>query len=146
MVNEHEAVTADGVVVGVGDWVFYKFELVQIQRIEKGKIHGVSSGSFSYGGNSLCNSCASLTLANNCLCSTFRYYYDKIHATNDNSLNYPDISNKFVELWINACVAVETEKGESEALCQKADNFYQQILNATAASKEVFVEGVRLHR
>ena len=83
------------------DWVLHDYKVKQITSMEYGKIRNVSDGSFSHGSLDLTPWVRPLTLRNLCFATNFDYHYCAIKEVEKGAnLNWPDIHNKLVALWL----------------------------------------------
>jgi hypothetical protein len=90
-----------------GDWLYYEFELSQVDD------NGVTNGAV-YTGCSIDRHRSELDFAVQPLdmrikriSESFRTSYDKLHQLNCNSLNYPELHALWVRMWVEFCNGVQ---------------------------------------
>ena len=115
----------------VGDWVLFEFSLVQIRGMDGPKIQEVNDGLFTTGGHYLNDRVRLLTMRTKVISEEFEQTSKDIHATDNNQLNYPDIHNKLVDLWIEACDTLPSPKEKKlQKIYTRLREFKDNILSA----------------
>ena len=110
----------------VKDWCFCEFELVQIQKIEDGQIHGVTDGYIDHGGN-LTNECFPLNFEVILISEKFRDYWNAIIKT-----CHPKTGNahsRLVEWWTECCENKDDER-EILRICKMAEELVKKMQSA----------------
>jgi len=90
----------------VGDWVFFEFELHQVQAVrDDGRVVELSDGLGYHAGYDLTDRCFAMTLPIKRISDAVRFQSDRIHREGMRVLNFPDIHRWLVEMWVQACQA-----------------------------------------
>lgn len=88
----------------VGEWCFCEFELKQIKSTEDDRITCVTDGFFSHSGHDLSDRCYPIEMKIKISSDEIKTWYRHIRNEAGNAnINYPDINNKLIELWIDLC-------------------------------------------
>ena len=131
----------------VGDWCFHNFELVQILEMEEGNITEVSTGVIRTSSSSLNDRCFPLDLGIKNISSTTKYWYDKLHSSDNRSLNYPDIVRELERLWAGVC-DIYIKEGKESSRLEEANSkiaiFAKKIIEQVENTRDIYVEGVRI--
>lgn len=132
----------------VGDFVYFEFNLVQIKEMKGPNIQTVNDGLFSTSGKFLNDRVRLLTMRNKIISEAFEKTSEEIHDLNNNKLNYPDIHNKLVELWIEACDIVPSPPKEEElqAMYERVRQFKETIIAAWIDDPAVKAEGISVYK
>lgn len=120
-----------------GDWVVFDLSVGQIKEIREGGCESFSDGTFETSGR-LADRFRPLTLKNKRIVETFDAYYNRLHDIDGNAgFNYPDISQYFAQLSLDAIDGDEDDKQPYE----KAQQFVQD-----ARDYKSVIQGVPLFR
>jgi hypothetical protein len=93
-----------------GDWCFCEFELRQIKEMSDDRITCVTDGYFSHGGNDLADRCFPIEMKIKQSSDEVETWYKDIRQVAGKlNINYPDIRQKFIELWVHLCENTEDE-------------------------------------
>lgn len=128
----------------VGDWCFFDYELVQIQKVENGNVRSVSTGIIGSSGN-LSERCFPLSLEIVRLSGYAKSWSDKLRSVTPSVLNYPDIHRKLVEIWVEGCESIANEDAEKTTY-ESLRVFCEAILERLDEAKQFNVGGVRVLR
>lgn len=112
-----------------GDWVFHDFELKQIQEMENGKISRVSDGLFCRSATSLNDECFLLDMHIKNISDHFKYKWDQLeNQFGDNfRINFSKVSNKFREIWVNACNEIIENYSDDEKVKEIKGKYSNEI-------------------
>lgn len=121
----------------VGDWCVFETRIGQITQLdEDGSGARFSDGSFETSGGDLIPRVRALTLRNKRIIEWFDYYYRELKKIDGhNGFNYPDISNYFYSLALDAIDNMDSAK----EIYDKAQEFVRE-----ARKYMPYIQGVRL--
>jgi len=126
------------------DFVFFEFELSQIQDAEQGEVVEISTGFVNVSGRYLSDRCFSLSLKQIRISHLFRRISNEIHQYKT-GLNYPDIHRKLVELWVKASSCIDNVP-ECNKILESLSDFKIKIIEANKSLRDVYIDGVKLYR
>jgi hypothetical protein len=120
----------------VGDWAIFDLNIVQITEIRESGSCSVSDGSFETSGR-LLGRLRPLTLHGKRAMEWFEYYYRELRKLRGESgFNYPDISQHFADLCLQA---IDDENDKSPF--DKGQEFFQKARDLTP-----LIQGIQLFR
>ena len=130
----------------VGDWCFCEFKLQQIKGMDGDRITCVTDGFFSHSGHDLSDRCFPLEMKVKTSSEEIETWYKSIRdAAGNFNINYPEIHNKFIELWVHLC-----ENTEHDILYAKyweeLQNFGIELTQKLRDLKYEEVQGIKLIR
>lgn len=106
----------------VGDWCVFEFKICQIKEVNKyGHVHLITDDYFEIGSGTG-HKIRPLTIRNKLISDEFEAVSKRIYKNGNVGLNYPDIHNYLIYLWLEACDTPETEKGH-----KRVREIYNQI-------------------
>lgn len=122
--------------VNEGDWVVFDLRVGQIKKIHDGKYQEFSDGHIGTSGR-IADRCRPLTLRNKAITETVEYYYKSLKEIDgETGFNYPDISNYFSQIALDAIDGEDHKEMFSRA----------QAFVRAARDYERIIDGVRLFR
>jgi hypothetical protein len=129
--------------MNTGDFIFFEFELSQIEEMKNKRITQVSTGHIQCSGQDLSYACRPLSMDIKVISDNFEYYSDKFHQSKfSHILNYPDIHRKLVEMWTLAC-----DTKNDDDLTKSLDDlrsFYNKTIEMCEETRASCVNGVRV--
>lgn len=121
----------------IGDWVVFDLRIGQIMGLDEGGFAEFSDGTFRTSGR-LADRFRPLTMRNKCAIEYFDHYYNRLREINGEAgFNYPDISQYFAQLSLDAMDGDEKDKVPYEKV--------QQFLQDARDYKPV-INGISLFR
>lgn len=106
-----------------GDWIFYEFNLYQIETIDPERgVLSITDSHFNRGGYSLTEDCFPMSLDVKYVSDNVRYYYNEIHKFK--GLNFPDIQRELVRRWKEI---INCEPDKRKILWENLESFYRDI-------------------
>lgn len=129
----------------VGDWCFSNFELCQIKEMKGDKITSVSDGQINRSGFSLNYCCFPLDMKIKRISDAVKYWYDRLHALNGISLNYPDIVRHLESVWVSMCES----KGNDTVVNEMNDllkEFCLTIIQKVETIRRESTNGIQIFR
>jgi hypothetical protein len=130
----------------VEDWVYYEFELGQIQKMEGNDITDFSDGIFHKSARSLNDRTFPLNMRIKVISDYFERVSIELHNLQNNDLNYPSIHGRLVSLWLEACSTPNNKKGNDEldSIYSKLRDFKDKIVIACRDVRSISADGVRI--
>lgn len=99
--------------VKVGDWVIFSYEIVQVTKVEEGKVREISNGTSTVSGNEL--TVRPLDLRSKGYAESFQYFYRELNKIQGSrALNWPRIHGYFSDLCVKAIDDEKREFAEGE--------------------------------
>ena len=126
----------------VGDWVYFEYKLNQITRMDGDHIREVSDGfsNLSSGGNGLADRCMPLDMDVKRISYSFDAYEERIREEALSDLNYPDINNKMVEMWVDICDCRSDKKVVADKF-EVVGEFVEEIIRKCKEIRRMEVGG-----
>jgi len=126
----------------VGDWVYFEFNLNQIIRMEGQYVREVSDGmtTTASGGEGMIDRCMPLELPVKRISWSFERYYDQIRDEALSDLNFPDIHDHLVDMWIDICNWRNDEKTVSEKF-EAVGDFVDEVIRKCKEVRRIEVGG-----
>jgi hypothetical protein len=103
----------------------------------------VSDGNFSHGSSDLSDRCYPLEMKYKLISDNVEYWSKKLHALDNNSLNFPDIHRALVEKWCDMCDNAD-DYDKLKILYNKLADFAKAIINKVDNTRSEYVDGVRI--
>lgn len=127
-----------------GDWVYYEFDLCQVDKVKEGQVTEVGNGIISTSGTDLL--CYPLTKQIKYV-STFVMGKEKDlrEKTANSNLNWPDLHQEFVKRWSEMCDHVLDDK-EILSLSKNMANWIATITLKVLEVKEMHIDNLKLFR
>ena len=128
--------------MNVGDFGFFEYRLSQIKEIDdNGHPTHVSDGYFEHIGLDLSDRWFPVSLRIKNISECFAKFSQKIHESDFNSLNYPDIARYLVSQWVDAC---EGDDGNFKKVYDETNKFVEDVLDYCNSTKQLTINGVRV--
>ena len=135
------------IIAKVGDWCFYEYKLSQVKKVNAdGRVIEVSDGFISTSNGGYGFHIKPLTLRNKIISGVFEGISNELHEKGNAGLNYPDIHNHFVDLWLQACETEDTEDGNKEltGIYNQIRAFSKKLIEFSQYGPEI--DGVKILR
>jgi len=128
-----------------GDFCFYEFELFQVITTEEDRITSVDDGTIISSGYDLSYKCYPVDLKVKNISDEVKYWYGKIKNIGFNSINYPEIKEKFVEIWIELCKNKDNPQ-ELNPILKDFHSFGNEIIEKIYEIKKLTINGTKIFR
>lgn len=125
------------------DWCFCEFNLQQIKEMKGNCITEVTDGNFCHSSSDLSDRCYPLEMKYKLISENVAYWSRKLHALNNNSLNYSDIHWKLISSWCDMCDNADDHEKLKE-LYDKLADFCNAIIDRVENVSNEYIDGVRI--
>jgi len=128
-----------------GDWCFHDFELYQIQRIEDGKVRGLTNGVIDTSATDFSDAIFPLTLVNKVISEGVMRYWGELKNLERVSLNYPDLHREYYRRWYEI-ITTEAHGEKTTPLWDNFRLFQKELINNIKYHEHASLNGIRIYR